>query len=66
METFSALLALYAGNSPVSGGFPAQRTVPRSFDVLFDLNGWVSSRVAGDLRRYRTHYYVIVIYVISK
>ena len=37
METFSALLALYAGNSPVTGGFPLQRPVTRSFDVFFDL-----------------------------
>ena len=37
METFSALLALCAGNSPVTGEFPAQRPVTRSFDVLFDL-----------------------------
>ena len=36
-ETFSALLALCAGNSPVSGEFPAQRPVTRSFDVFFDL-----------------------------
>ena len=37
METFSALLALCAGNSPVPGEFPAQRSVTRSFDVFFDL-----------------------------
>ena len=32
-----ALLALCAGNSPVTGEFPAQRPVTRSFDVFFDL-----------------------------
>ena len=37
METFSALLALYAGNSPVPGEFTAQRPVTRRFDVFFDL-----------------------------
>ena len=37
METFSALLAICAGNSPVPGEFPAQRSVTRSFDVFFDL-----------------------------
>ena len=37
METFSALLAICAENSPVTGEFPAQRPVTRSFDVLFDL-----------------------------
>ena len=37
METFSALLAICAGNSPVHGEFPTQRPVTRSFDVYFDL-----------------------------
>ena len=37
METFSALLTLYAGNSPVTGEFPSQRPVTQSFDVFFDL-----------------------------
>ena len=37
METFSALLAICAGNSPVPGEFPTQRPVTRSFDVSFYL-----------------------------
>ena len=37
METFSALLAICAGNSPVPGEFPTQRPMTRSFDVYFDL-----------------------------
>ena len=37
METFSALLAICAGNSPVPGEFPTQRPVTRSIDVFFDL-----------------------------
>ena len=37
METFSALLAICAGNSPAPGEFPAQRPGTRSFDVFFDL-----------------------------
>ena len=37
METFSAFLAICAGNSTVSGEFPAQRPVTQSFDVFFDL-----------------------------
>ena len=37
METFSALLAIYAGNSPVPSEFPAQRPVTRSLHVFFDL-----------------------------
>ena len=36
-ETFSALLAICAGNSPVPGEFPTQRPVTRSFDVFSDL-----------------------------
>ena len=38
METFSALLAICAGNSLASGEFLAQRPVVRSFDVFFDLH----------------------------
>ena len=38
METFSALLELFAGNSPVPGEFPAQRPVTPSFDVFCDLH----------------------------
>ena len=37
VETFSSLLALCTGNSPVTGEFPTQRPVTRSFDVFFDL-----------------------------
>ena len=37
MQTFSGLLAICAGNSPVPGEFPAQRPVTRSFDIFFDL-----------------------------
>ena len=38
METFSALLAICARNSPVPGEFTAQKPVTRSFDVYFDLH----------------------------
>ena len=34
---FSMLLTLCVGNSPVTGEFPSQRPVTRSFDVFFDL-----------------------------
>ena len=66
METFSALLAFCAGNSPVSGEFPSQRPVTRSFDVFFVLylDKWQSKkRDAGDLRRHRAHYDVTVMEV---
>ena len=65
IEKFSASLAICAGNSPVTGEFPAQRPVKRSFDVFFDLplnKRWVNNREAGDLRRYCAHYDVTVMY----
>ena len=37
METFSTLLALCAGNLPVTSEFTAQRPVMWGFDVFFDL-----------------------------
>ena len=64
MEIFSALLAICAGNSPVTGEFPAQSPVTRSFDVFFFIcswiNGWVNNHEFGYLRRHRAHYDVIV------
>ena len=36
METFPALPAICAGNSPVPGEFPAQRPVTLSFNVFYD------------------------------
>ena len=63
METWSALLPFYAGNSPVTAEFPAQRRGTRSFDVFFIcswINGRANNREAGDLRRHRAHYDVTV------
>ena len=37
METFTTLLVLCVGNSPVTGEFPSQRPVTRSFGVFCDL-----------------------------
>ena len=37
METFSALLFLCTENSRVTGEFPSERPVTRSFDAFFDL-----------------------------
>ena len=63
METFSALLALSAGNSPVPGEFPTQRPVTRSSDVFFDLRlnkrlskqswDWWSKKPSRPLWRHR-------------
>ena len=36
MKTFSALLTIFAWNSPAPGEFPAQRPVTRSVSVFFD------------------------------
>ena len=46
LETFSTLLDLCAGNSPVTSEFPSQRPVTWSFDVFFDLclNKWLSKQ----------------------
>ena len=61
METFSALLSLCVRNSPVTGEFPSQRLVTRSFDVFCAwINSWVNNCMADDLRHHRAHYDVIV------
>ena len=48
MEAFFALLAFYAGKSPVTGEFPSQRPVTLSFDVFFDLR--MDKRLCKQLR----------------
>ena len=66
METVSALLALCAGNSPVSGEFPSQRPVTRSVDVSLIcalINSWVNNRKAVDLRHNRANYDVSVVMI---
>ena len=63
METFSALLAICAGE------FTGLRWIPRSkasdaglwsFLSSTWINGWVNNGEAGDLRRHRAHYNVTV------
>ena len=60
METFSALLILCVGNSPVTGEFLAQRPVTwRALMfclICARINGWVNNREAGDFRRHLAHY----------
>ena len=53
METFSALQAICAGNSPHKG----QWRGAWMFSLIYD---WVHTREAGDLRRHRAHYDVTV------
>ena len=63
METFSALLAFCAENSPVPVNSPHndQWRVAFMFSLIWArINDWVNNREAGDLRRYRGHYDVIV------
>ena len=66
METFSAIRALCAGNSPVTGEIPEQNPVTQGFEGFFFIcawiSGWVNNREAGDLRRNHSHYDVIVMY----
>ena len=63
METFSALLAICAGNSPFPGEFPTQRPATRSFHGFFDLHlikrlgkhsrGWWFETLSPTLWRHR-------------
>ena len=58
METFSTLLAICAGNSR---RIPRTKASGQMFSLICVwINGWVNNREAGDLRRYRAHYDVIV------
>ena len=61
METFSALLAICARNSPVNSPHKGQWRGALMFSLICAwTNYWANYRVAGDLRRHRAHYYVIV------
>ena len=57
VETFSALLALCAGNSSVTGEFPSQRPLTRSLDIFFDLR--LNKRTMVGY----THLHVNIIYI---
>ena len=63
VETFSALLALCAGYSPVPVNSPhkGQWRGALMFSLIYAwINDWVNNREAGDLRHQRGHYDVIV------
>ena len=60
VETFSALVALCEGNSPVTVNFPHKGQWSRA--SMFSLVcAWTNHRDAGDLRHHHAHYDVIVI-----
>ena len=63
METFSTLLAILRGihRSPVNSPHKGQWHGALMFSLICTrINCWVNIREAGDLRRYRAHYDVIV------
>ena len=64
METFSVLLAICVGNSPVPVNSPhkGQWRGALMFSLVYAwINDWVNNGEAGDLRRYPAHYDVTVI-----
>ena len=68
METFSALLALCAGNSPVRVNSPHKgqwRGALMFTLICVWINGCVNNREAGDLRRYCAHYGVTVMELLN-
>ena len=68
METFSALLALCAGNSPVPVNSPHKgqwRGALMFTLICARINDWVNNREAGDLKRHLDHYDVsVMIYIL--
>ena len=65
METFPALPALCANNSPVTGEFPT-KAITQSFNVFLICawdNNWANTGEAGDLRRHRADCEVIVVLI---
>ena len=66
METFSALLALCAGNSPVPVNSPHKgqwRGALMFTLICARINDWVNNREAGGLRRLLDHYDVSVMHI---
>ena len=67
METFSTFLTLCAGNSPtpVNTAHKGQWRGTLLLSLICAwINDWVNNREAGDLRRHRAHYDVIVIILV--
>ena len=69
IEPFSVLLALCTGIhwSPVNSPHKGQWRGSLMFSLICVwTNGWANNRDAGDLRRHRVHYGVIVIFLFNK
>ena len=69
METFSASLAICAGNSPVPVNSPhkGQWCGALMFSLICVwINGWVNNREAGNLRRYHAHYDITIMKTTSQ
>ena len=63
METFSALLAICAGNSPVNSTYKGQWRGALMFSLICVwINDRVNNRESGDLGRHRAHHDVIVMH----
>ena len=61
METFSELLAFCAGRSPVNSPHKDQWRGALMFSLTCAwTNSWANNGDAGDLRRHRAHYEVII------
>ena len=68
LETFPALLAICAGNSPRPVNSPHKgqwRGALMISLICVWISGWVNNGKAGDVKRYRAHYDVIVMAVIE-
>ena len=65
MENIFRITGHLCGELTGNRWIPAQRPVTRSFDVFLicaRLNDWVKNHEAGDMRRYRVHHDVIVMW----
>ena len=50
------------GLNPGHRWIPRTKAVTQKFNVFFDLHGWANNCEAGDLRRHRAHFDVIMTY----
>ena len=63
MKTFSTLLAICVGNSPVNSPHKGLWRGSLTISLISAwTNGWVNNRDTGDLRRHRAYYDITAIY----